>query len=84
MYRLVQYHLFHTLASTCLLHFINTYKVGALAYAALIAVRQVMGPASLAPSMAAAMAKASLNRPLQRQLMPPYGETMPGCFIVLF
>ena len=37
MYRLVQYHLFLTLASICLLQSTNTYKVGALAYAALIA-----------------------------------------------
>ena len=83
MYRLVQYHLFLTLASICLLHSTNTYKVGALAYTALIAVCQVMGPASLVPSMAAAMAKHPKPPFYSGNLMPPYGETMLACSIVL-
>ena len=73
----------NTLASICLLHSTNTYKVGASAYTALIAARQVMGPASLAPSMAAAMAKHPKLPFYSGSLMPPYGETMLACSIVL-
>ena len=71
MYRLIQYHLFLTLVSICLLHSTNTYKVGALTYTALIAACQVMGPASLAPSMAAVMAKHPKPPFLQWQLNAP-------------